>query len=213
MPAPWVAGAQARIIGELHGQQTVNVLHFGTNSAIADQAALDTLLLQLAVAIGECALTTLIPAVTADWKLIRTDAKRVYPTASDPILSTAPANSIGQLSASSVSFTSSLLSLRTGIDGKKGRGRMFLPPPGEAEISQSAMDGPTLTLITAFATCLAGKFLGASPTTDWRLGVLSRKDLGPTGFANFDNSFRIVISLNPVADIAVMRSRRKGRGA
>ena len=41
MPAPWVAGAQGRILGEIHGQQTVNVLNFGTNSAIADQGALD----------------------------------------------------------------------------------------------------------------------------------------------------------------------------
>lgn len=212
MPAPWVAGAQARIIGELHGQQTVNVLHFSTNSAILDQAALDTLLLQLAQALLDCALQALLPATTVDWKVVRADAKRVYPTASDPILATAPANSVGQLSASSVSFTASLLNLRTGIDGRKGRGRMFLPPPGETQITQSSMDAGTLAAIAAFALCLAGKFLGAAPTTDWRMGVLSRKDLG-AGVGNWNNSFRIVTSLNPVADIAVMRSRRKGHGA
>jgi len=212
MPAPWVAGAQARIIGEIHGQQTVNVLHFATNDEIADEAELDTILLALAAALLDCAVTTLLPAVTADWKLIKTDAKRIYPTLSDPILATADPGSVGELSATSTPFIASLVSLRTGGGGRRGRGRMFLPPAGEGEIAQSAIDGPTLALITAFCTCLAGKFLGSSPTTPWRLGVLSHKQLTSLG-GTFDGSFRVVTSLNPVADCAVIRSRRKGHGA
>jgi hypothetical protein len=212
MAAPWVAGAQGRIIGELHGQQTVNVFNFGTNSAIADEAALDTLLLALAAALLDCAITTLLPAVTQDWTLIKCDAKRIYPTPSDPIISTAPGGSVGELGVTSVSFAASLISVRTGGGGKRGRGRMFLPPPGETEVTASAMDGPTLALLAAFATCMAGKFMGVSPTTDWRLGVYSRKADSETG-GTFDNSFRLATSLNPVADLAVLRSRRKGHGA
>lgn len=212
MAAPWVAGAQGRIIGEIHGQQTVNVMNFATNDQIADEGNLDTILLALAEAILDCALTTLLPATTVDWKLVRCDAKRIYPTPSDPIIATAPANSVGALSASSASFIASLISVRTGGGGRRGRGRMFLPPAGEGQIAQSAIDGPTLVLLTAFAACMAGKFLGGSPSTPWRLGVYSRKnDAAATG--TFDNSFRIATSLNPVADVAVMRSRRKGHGA
>lgn len=212
MPAPWVAGAQARIHGTIHGQQTVNVLNFGTNAAILDGPALDVLLLELAAALLDCALTTLLPAVTIDWTLVSCDAKRIYPTPSDPIVSTAPANSVGGKSVTSVSFAASLLSLRTGGGGRKGRGRLFLPPPGEAEMLQSGIDAGTMTAIAAFAACLAGKFLGGSPTTSWRLGVLSRKTAGPTNSA-FDTGFRVLTSLNPVANCAVMRSRRKGHGA
>jgi len=212
MAAPWVAGAQGRIIGELHGQQTVNVLHFGTNSAIADEGALDTLLLALAAALLDCAITTLLPAVSSDWTLVKCDARRIYPTPSDPILATAPGGSVGELSPVSVSFAASLLSVRTGGGGRNGRGRMFLPPPGESEVVASAMDGPTLVLLAAFATCMAGKFMGVSPSTDWRLGVYSRTlDAGVSG--TFDNSFRPATSLNPVADLSVIRSRRKGHGA
>lgn len=212
MAAPWVAGAQARIIGEIHGQQTVNVINFATNDQINDEGNLDTILLALAQAILDCALTTLLPAVTADWKLVRCDAKRIYPTPSDPIIATAPANSVGALGATSASFLASLISVRTGGGGRRGRGRMFLPPAGEANIAQSAIDGPTLVLLTAFAACLAGKFLGAGPSTPWRMGVYSRKnDADATG--TFDNSFRVATSLNPVADVACMRSRRKGHGA
>ena len=212
MAAPWVAGAQARIHGQIHGQQTVNVLNFGTNAAILDQGALDTLLLQLATALLECVIDTLLDAVSIDWRVIGTDAKRIYPTVSDPIVSTAPANQVGTRSVTSVSFAASLLSLRTGGGGRKGRGRVFLPPPGEAEIAQSAIDGPTLIALTAFAACLAGKFAGTSPTTDWRLGVLSRKTAGPT-LAAFDTGFRQVTQLSPVANVACMRSRRIGHGA
>lgn len=212
MAAPWVAGAQGRIIGELHGQRTVNVLHFATNTAIADPGTLDTLLLQLAAAMLECVVDTLLPAVTSDWKIIQCDAKRIYPVASDPILATADADTVGALGSTEVSFASALVNLRTGSGGKRGRGRMFLPPPGRDDITGSTIGPGILTDIAAFLACVAGKFLGAGATTDWRLGILSRKDLTSTG-GTFDNSFRVVSSLNPVADLAVMRSRRKGHGA
>lgn len=212
MAAPWNAGAQARIIGEIHGQQTVNVMHFGTNGQVSDQPSLDTLLLQLAQALADCVISTLLPAVTQDWRFVKADAKRISPAFSDPIVSTAPAAQVGSLSVSSTSFTASLLSLRTGIDGKKGRGRIYLPPAGETEIAQSEIDAGTLVLLAAFAACLAGKFLGSSPTTEWRLGILSRKDYAGI-FGNFDNAFRVVTQLSPVGTVACMRSRRKGHGA
>lgn len=212
MPAPWVAGAQCRIHGTLHGQQTVNVLNFGTNSAILDGPALDALLLQLAVAVGECVIDALLPAVTQDWTFVSTDAKRIYPAVSDPIVNTAPPAQVGQLGVTSVSFASSLLSIRTGGGGRKGRGRAFLPPAGEAQTVNSSLDAPTVALLVQFAVCLAGKFTGASPTTDWRLGVLSRLTAGPT-LAAFDSGFRLATQLTPGVDVACMRSRRKGRGA
>jgi len=211
MPPPYVAHAQCRIIGEIHGQQTVNVMHFVTHDSIDDEGALDTILLALATAMLECVLTTLLPAVTSDWKCIRTDAKRISPAASDPQIATAPADSVGELSATSASFISSLVNVRTGGGGRQGRGRIFLPPAGEGEIANSALDGPTLILITAFLTCVAEKFMGASPTTPWHLVILSRKHLSGVG-ATYDNSVREVTSLNPVADVAVLGSRKKGRG-
>lgn len=211
MPAPWTAGAQARINGTLHGQQTVNVLNFATNSVILDSGALDTLLLQLAVALLECVESTLLGAVTIDWKAVSVDAKRIYPATSDPIVATADPFSTGTLPTTSVSFASSLLSLRTGAGGRRGRGRIFLPPPGEANILNSGVDSTTLAAIAAFAACVAGKFLGTSPTTDWRLGVLSRVTAGPT-LSAFDTGFRQVTSLNPVANMACMRSRKVGHG-
>lgn len=212
MPAPWVAGAQGRIIGELHGSRVYNVMHFGTNDQILDEGQLDTILLQLAAALLDCAVQTLLPAVTADYKIIACDAKRISPAPSDPIVATAPPDSVGELTATSVSFAASLVHVRTGGGGRRGRGRMFLPPAGEGNIAQSAIDAPTMQQITEFLLCMAGKFMGLNPTTPWRLGVLSRTIFNQTVGGGFDNAFRAATSLNPVADVAVMGSRKKGRG-
>lgn len=211
MAAPWNAGAQARIIGEIHGQTTINVMHFATNDSIEDEGALDTILLALATAIGECVIDTLLPAVSIDWTFIQSDAKRIYPVVSDPVIFTAPGGSVGELGVSSVSFASSLMNIRTGGGGKRGRGRVFLPPAGEAQIANSAIDGPTLVLLAAFAACVATKFMGADPETPWHLGILSRKNLSET-LGTFDNSFRVATQLSPAADVAVMGSRKRGHG-
>jgi hypothetical protein len=211
MAAPWAGGAECRIVGEIHGSRTVNVVHFATNTLGSDAGAVNDLLLELAQAMLDCAIETLLPAVTSDWKLLFTDARAIYPNPTDPIVATAPADSVGELSATSVSFASSLVHIRTGGGGRRGRGRMFLPPPGEAQITASDMDPGTLLLITAFLTCIAGKFLGADPETNWRLGVLSRANLGGV-LGNFDNAFREATNLNPVATLAVMGTRKKGRG-
>ena len=211
MPAPWVAFAQGRIVGKLHGVDCINVFDFATNTTINDDDNLDDLLLQLAQALLECAVSTLLPAVTQDYTLVQCDAKRIHPTASDPIVATADAGSIGTRGQTSVSFAASLINLRTGGGGRRGRGKKFLPPPGEADIAQSHIDDDVLALLAAFAACVAGKFLGASPSTDWRLGILSRKNLTEvTG--TWDNSFRVVTQLSPTTLMAKMGSRKIGHG-
>lgn len=212
MAAPWSAGAECRIVGELHGSQCINVFHLATNVVANDTGQLDTILQHLAEAMLECAIQALLPAVTSDYTLKHVDARRIAPTVSDPFIATAPANSVGERGPTSVSFAASLLNMRTGIGGRRGRGRKFLPPPGEADITASAMDNATLLLLTAFATCVATKFMGANASTEWLLGVYSKTDDNAVN-GTFDNSFRLVTSLNPVADIALLSSRRKGRGA
>lgn len=212
MPAPWASIAEGRIVGRLHGVETVNVFHFGTNTVVNDPPQLDQLLLQIAAALLECTRDTLLPAVTSDWTLVQCDAQRLYPALSDPVIDTGLPADVGALGPTSVSFAASLLNLRTGIDGRRGRGRKFLPPPGEPQVAQSDIDGPTLALIAAFAVCLGSKFIGNNPATDWRLGILSRADLEEIG-GTFDNSFRQVVSINPVVRLAVLRSRKVGRGS
>lgn len=211
MAAPWARGAQCRIIGELHGQTTVNVMHFGTNTVVSDGGPLDEILLHLVEAMRDCVVDTLLPAVSSNWKFVRTEAVGIYPVRTDPIVATGVPENVGELGVCSVSFAASLINVRSGVAGRSGRGKIFLPPAGEAETANSVVDGPTLVLLAAFAACVAAKFMGSGKTTEWDFGILSRKQAGNNA-ANFDAGFHPAVSLNPVADVARMGSRKLKRG-
>lgn len=212
MPAPWAAGAELTVFGEIHGQRTNNVFHFGTNLVGWDDPnAANDALVDLATAMLECFVQHLLPILSNDFRLIGASAKGIHPTLKEPVVVAAAANSIGAGEDANNSFSAILVNLRTGQGGRRGRGKKFLPPAGDDAMNQSEVDGPTLIAVGAFLTCVAGKFLGAAPTTEWRLGVLSKTDLKAVG-GTFDNSFRIVTTMTPSIDQAVMSSRRKGRG-
>lgn len=204
--------AQVRIVGRLQGQQCINVWHVGSSQTFVDFDQWQAALLALAQAMLECAVDQLLPAVTSDYELVQCDAQMLYPTQTEPFVATAVSGSVGQLGATSVSFAASLVNIRTGQGGRRGRGKKFLPPPGESNIANSVIDEPTLVAIAAFLTCVATKFLGSTPTANWHLGVVSQKDRKAVG-GTYANAFREVLSLNPVAALATMRSRKVGKGA
>lgn len=212
MAAPWARGARVRIVGFIHGQETVNVLHFATNEVINDGGLLDAALLALAEAVVDCIVTALIGCVSSDWRLDHVEAQAIFPTLTDPVVSTTNTGTVGGDAATNVSFAASLIQVRTGGGGRSGRGRMFLPPPGDSGQSQSVLSGDIQNCLTGFLTCLAGKFGGASPSTNWHLGVLSRKGLKAVG-GTFDNSFRVATQLTPAAQVAIMSSRKVGKGS
>lgn len=205
------AGAQVRIRGRLHGQLTVNVLNFATETPWnVDTISVD--LTALAQAVLDCLVQTLLPVVTSNWTLEGVDAISIYPEKGHQVTVLPQAAAVGAKSAVSTSVESFLVNIRTGAGGRRGLGRAFFPPPGEAEIANSIIDAPTLVLMLQFLACLSGKFMGANPTTAWRLGVLSRTDMAGI-LGNFPNSFRQAVTLEPSNVVAVMGTRKLGRGA
>ena len=217
MAAPWTGGAQVRIKGTLHGQDTVNVLNFATNVAISDAGDATTLLEALLVAVIACIIDALIPAVSSDWTLQGVDGRFIYnggvgAVGTDPvdgILEDGPTPGTG--GACSVSFAAALINIRSGQGGRNGRGKIFLPPPGEGNTTNSAMDGTASTAFQAFITCMVGKFIGAGATEQWRLGVLSQKLLAGSS-ANFNNAFFEATTMGLKTDLAVLSRRKKGHG-
>lgn len=216
MAAPWSLGAQVRINGKIHGQDCINVLHFASNEIESDVSPPSPLLTALVEAVLECVIETLLPAVTQDYTIVDVEGRFVYnaggsPLGSDPVVATAPPASVGELGPTSVSFASSLVNLRSGVGGRSGRGKMFLPPPGESNITNSLMDSGTADLLVDFLTCMAGKFLGTSPTTVWRWVIFSRTLAGGT-FSSWDVATFIVSQMTPVQRISVLARRKIGRG-
>lgn len=214
MPAPWSAHAQARILGNIHGQDTVTVLNFATNTVINGTQELDQRLKELANAIKDCVLETLVPAASIDWTFNQVEVVRTAPDQSDPVINDNVVATNGTAGVQGVSVASQLVSNRTGQGGRKGRGKLFLPPAGEDHATQGKWDPAALALIAAFCACMAGKFIGGGATSIWRLGVLSRKKEGdPPVLPAIDTRFRETVQLVPVELIAYMTSRKVGRGS
>ena len=213
MPAPWTEGARVRIIGKIQGQDYVNVMHFATNTQINDPQALHQLLIALATAILACLVENLLQAVTSDFQLVGVEAATIFPQPSDPVFVAAAAPGLGQGAPASTSFEATQVNIRTGVGGRKGRGRNFWPPVGETNTNDSTVQTAAVEDFQAMIACILGKFTGVGATTDWRLGVLSRKDMGdPPVAANFNNAFREAISMDVNTNVAIMGSRKKGRG-
>lgn len=205
-------GCRVRILGKLHGQDCVQVLHFSTNVEVNDSPARDALILALLQAILACITEQLLPGVTSDYTLTGLEGSEVFPTKGDPIFLAAPANSVGARSPVSSSVLATLIQIRTGLGGKSHRGRNFWPPAGEGESTNSLLDPSIIQDLTDFVNCIAGKFIGQAKTENWVLGVYSRK-LGPQTTTQWSDGFTEATQLVPSNVIAVMGSRKVGRGS
>lgn len=204
--------ARVRLIGTIHGSQTVNVMHFAKTNADVDLPTLLGKLQTLAQNVAQCAITNLLPIASDDWSFLRTEAQGVSPIVTDPQIHQTPLPNGGSGGTQGVTIAASLIQIRSGRDGRKGRGRIFLPPSGESHISNGDWDAAWLLALTNFAICLAEKYGEPDGTEEWRLGVLSRKDFSAVG-GTVANSFRPATQLAPQQIAASMRTRKKGVGS
>lgn len=203
---------QVRLLGKIHGQQYVNVFHFGTNENAADNAALIALMDQLAAAMITCALNFLLPAVTSDFNLEGIGVQQLHPFISDEVEDSVAAGSVGQRGTCNASFESILMRVKTGFAGKRKRGRHFLPPPGDVDLLQSLLqDGPAAIAFSEFIDCIVDNFIGASANTPFRLGVLSAKTLQENP-GNYDLAFTEAANLQIEQSMTSLRSRKVGHG-
>lgn len=208
-----VAVHRLRIRGVNHAGETVNVLHFGQTVAIFDDPnARATFLTQLAEAVRDCVISTLLPALPSDWSFDRVTAQQIEPTASDIIEVGSVGAQVGALAASEPGFVAQLITMKTGEGGRRKRGRIYLPPPPEGGVDQSTINAGQLALIVAFAACLASKFIGGSRTfAGATIGVWSRT--ARAGGATPNDAFTAATSLSVSNAVARMGSRKFGKGS
>jgi hypothetical protein len=191
--------------GTLHGSQCLNVYHFKGSNNFASLAG-------VIAAVVDCVRTTLLPALSVDYKLVAVRGKTIYPALSDEQITAGGAGDVGSITTDSdVSFAAALLSMKTGLGGRQNRGRKFLAGIPESGISKSELTIPELALIVTFATCLADKFISGLSSFPYFIGVLRRKMLtqGSSKLAAFQPYTSIVTS----TVIATQRRRKKGIGS
>lgn len=214
MPGPAsVAGAiwQVRVVGELDGQKTVNVLHFITPGNVDDME------LRLIVVLANCFLTHLVPVWPTGFTLkeLRYQMMSTNPPGLEYIYPVVGGTGTGP-AAALPSFNSAVISIRTAIGGRSGRGRVFIPGIPEAATTNSAFDTGNAfwTALIAFVACVAGSFVGTAPdpanAVRW---VVYSRTLGgasvPFGVAGATR----VVTAAPLSLIGTTRSRKVGRGA
>lgn len=203
---------EARIIGQMHGSETINVLHFGSDEPAANNDALVQVLIALANAIIFCAINQLAPASSVDWTLIGVDVRQLSPVMTDPVLLAAPAGTVGGRGTINASFESILMRKKSGLAGKSHRGRAFLPPPGDGDLLNSLLQaGAANDFYSGFLTCLANKFFVPNHTEPFTLGILSKKKLKDVP-GDFANAFTNVNALSIDQKLTSLRSRKLGVG-
>lgn len=204
---------QVRVVGQIDGQETNNVLHFKCVSGGGD-TDVDLHLIQVIV---QCFVTHLIPVLSSAFTLNKIVWKRVSPTLGLEFTSVVASGGVGLGSAAALpSFCSALLSIHTSQGGRSHRGRMYIPGIPEAATTNSSFD-PNHAFwagLLAYAICLVQNFIPGDPPGNnaWAMGVYSRK-IGGANFPYGANGFTQIADVVAVSQIATTRSRKVGRGS
>lgn len=214
MPIPATIGDcyQLKIVGSIEGQQTNNILHFRSATGDTDVE------LHLVLVVVACFVEHLLPGLAAGWKLTEVAYKRVSPTLGPESIYLVPAEPEGEVLTDALpSLVSAVISIRTALGGRSGRGRMYLAGLPEDNVigSKITVESVTWTALVAFCACIAGAFTpnaGTPGPNTWFMQVYSRKIGGavfPFGASGFNN----VTALVPTNFIGTTRSRKVGRGS
>lgn len=203
---------EVRIVGQMEGQETDNVLHFKCVGASSDVE------LHLIVALVTCFVTHLLPVLTSSWTLQKVVWKKVSPALGVEQVYQTDMPAPGEGNAAALpSYASAVISKRTLTGGRDHRGRMYIPGIPEDQTTNSNID-PASDLwagLLAFAACMISEFYHPDPaggTDIFDFVVYSRK-LGGSSFPYGLTGVTAVSQLNPVAALGTTRSRKVGRGS
>ncbi len=205
--APYASVIQVVIKGRLHGSQTNNVLHFGTNQNPINIPA-------LLVAVAACIRQNLLPVLSEEFVLEKLTGKQIWPAVQDEVELVPPNVTFTGLPGLP-SFNSVLFRLSTNGGGRSGKGRFFLPGLVANDTSNSKINSNGFAKYLPFIACLAAAFIaGIDPVQrrDYELVVLSRKNAG-TNFVNAGTSVRAVTSISHSNVISTTVSRQLGQGS
>lgn len=193
------------VVGQIHGQETNNVQHYRFTSEESTFAG-------IAAAIFDCIRTVLLPGLSNEWRVIEIRGKKLFPQATDESVIAALSTDVGGLNTEGLpSYCAALVSIKTGLAGRRNRGRFYLAGVPETGQTGSRLTNGELAIIVAFAACLANKFIVANNDFPYRLGVLSRKNV--QGGASIGNAFRDGTVLTTTNVMATMRRRKIGVGS
>jgi hypothetical protein len=204
--------AEATIIGKINDEDYRNRIHFSTETMEWDTNGLQ-LLTTLCTELSADVVSGFLGALSNEFQFIGVAAKRIAPDTSDIVEVFTDAGPGGVAGQALPSFNCMLAHKKSGKGGRKGRGRMFLPPPLEAHADKGKLIAAGVAVIEEFLDGLRTHFIGAGGSSVWSLGVLNNVYDNATPPNITDRNWFPSAAL--VADdlIAVQRRRKIGRGS
>jgi hypothetical protein len=198
-----------RIYQRMHTAQVVNVIHF-----VEDLAAVGGGAAGIANDFVTNMTATLKARASRQVTFDYVECQSIVPFVGGPVVVNFPASTLGTVSEDAASATlCEVVTVYSQRGGRRGRGRMFLPPGGTVIASaQNGTWGATQTgRTTAFATAMATRYIGIAGTVAYCLGVWS-KVMGPQFPPWSSSQFARATGLTVRTTIRTQRRRQLGVG-
>lgn len=205
--APYASIIQVVIKGRIHGSETNNIWHFGTN---LDPIDIINLLLKITI----CFRNHLLPVLSEDFKLEKLTGKRIWPAVEDEV-EHIPSNVEFTGLPALPSFNSVLLKFSTNGGGRSGKGRSFLPGLVANDTNKSLLTSSGFNKYLPFIACLVESFVRTvelEGQLDHELVVLSRTKAG-LNYVNAGTAVRAVRTISHSNIISTTVSRQLGQGS
>jgi hypothetical protein len=162
-----------RIHCRLHGAEVLNVLHFRGDIVTSSASGLaNDFFTNMA--------TTLRGRASNDCFFEYIEVVPLVPYGDGPVTVSWAANTAGTVVAAAISGSlAEVVTVYTNQIGRAHRGRIFLSGIASGRIAAGLMTSAQTTATQAFATALAGRYIGDGHTGSYTFGVWSRLLAGP----------------------------------
>lgn len=195
---------RAVIKAHLHGQLIENVFYLRTkNAGIPDNEIADSVHTQI--------LNRMTQEVSEEYVAFGVTVQEIFPVKRDPFEKAVNQAGI-QVGLAAPSLVAAIVSLKTGLGGRRNRGRKYVAGLLRDNIDQSIIDAPRVTSMQTQWNAMQQFFTATNNLSNLTWGILHRT-LNGQPVPLDANAYTPVTSVVVQAIAGSMRTRRPGRGA
>lgn len=203
--------------GEIHGQLTQNLFHFKTHTG-STHTTYNVELQAIMTDFRNLVLPKIQLYASDDWVIKSVLGVTLIPRPGFLVEDRTPGLTGAQGDDALPSHNAGLLVFRSGVGGRSGHGRVYIPGPSALLCPNSRHSDSYLALLADIGSTLLGRFGATGSASIARFGIFSRKlgvtrNLGPPVTLSYNMAgFFTASSFIPRSEVATMRKRKLFRG-